>query len=81
MKLRLLQRLGENVDQLISSGNVAGLDALVLQAISDEVVLGVDVLASLMEDRARADLLSTFSSTTSTFLPRSSASILDSHSA
>jgi hypothetical protein len=45
------QRLGENISQLISSGNVVGLDAPVLQAISEEVVLNVDVLVSFMEDR------------------------------
>jgi hypothetical protein len=51
LELGLPQRLGENIGQLISSGNVAGLDAPVLQAISDEVVLDVDVLTSLMKDR------------------------------
>lgn len=37
--------------QLISGGNVSGLDAPILQAIPDEVILDANVLASLMKDR------------------------------
>ena len=51
LELGLPQRLGENVSQLISSGNVAGLDAPILQAIPDEVILDANVLASFVEDR------------------------------
>ena len=47
----LAQRLGDNVVQLISSRNVVGLDAPILEAVPDEVVLDLDVLAPTMEDR------------------------------
>jgi len=85
LKLGLSQRLGEYVYKLISSRDVAGLDTSIFQAVSDEVVLDSYVLAPVMEDwvlgRAKADLLSTFNSTTSTSLPSSSPSSLDNHSA
>jgi hypothetical protein len=51
LKLGLAQGLGQNVGGLISSGNVVGLDASFFQTLSDEVVLGPDVLASVMQDR------------------------------
>ena len=51
LELGLPQRLGEDISQLISGGNVAGLDAPILQTIPDEVVLDANVLASFMEDR------------------------------
>jgi len=50
LELGLPQQLGENVTQLISSGDMAGLDAPILQAISDEVVLDANVLAPFVED-------------------------------
>ena len=49
LELGLPQQLGENVSQVISSGNMAGLDAPILQTIPDEVILDVDVLAFFME--------------------------------
>ena len=50
LELGLAKRLGEDVCQLIGSGNVVGLDASFFQAIPDEVVLDSDVLAPVMED-------------------------------
>mgnify|MGYP000920348146 CR=1 FL=1 len=50
LELGLAQRLGEDVGQLISGGNVFSLDAPVFQAIPDEVILDPDVLAPPMED-------------------------------
>jgi hypothetical protein len=50
LKLGLAQGLGQNVGELISSGDVASLDASFFQTLSDEVILGPDVFASIMED-------------------------------
>ena len=50
LELGLAQQLGEDVCQLISSGDVVGLNAPFLQAIPDEVIFDSDVLASVMED-------------------------------
>jgi hypothetical protein len=65
---------GEKVGKLVLSVDVAGLDAPLIQAAPDKVVLNADMLATLMEDgfftKAKADLLSTLSSTASTSLPR-----------
>ena len=51
LELGLIQRLGEYVCKLISSGDVVGLNAPVLQAVPDEVLLDPDVFAPVMEDR------------------------------
>ena len=50
LELGLAQRLGEDVGQLISSGDVISLDTPIFQAVPDEVILDPDVLASPMED-------------------------------
>ena len=42
--------LGEKVGELILSVDVAGLDAPLIQAAPDEMVLDADMLAALMED-------------------------------
>ena len=72
------KRLGEQVCKLIPGVDVACLDVSFLQTASDEVVPHPDVLAPFMKDgffaRARADLLSTRSSTALVSLPRRSPS-------
>jgi hypothetical protein len=50
LELDLPKGLGEEVGELVLGGDVAGLDALLIQAASDEVVLNPDMLASHMED-------------------------------
>ena len=50
LELGLAQRLGEDVGQLISSGDVINLDTSIFQAVPDEVILDPDVLAPPMED-------------------------------
>ena len=50
LELGLAQRLGKDVGQLISSGDVISLDTPIFQAVPDEVVLDPDVLAPPMED-------------------------------
>ena len=66
--------LGEKVGELILGVDVACLDAPLIQAAPNEVVLDLDMLVALMEDgffaKAKADLLSTLSSTASASLPR-----------
>jgi hypothetical protein len=49
-ELGLAQRLGEYVCQLISRGDVVGLDAPFFQAVPDEMVLDPNVLTPIMED-------------------------------
>jgi hypothetical protein len=44
------KRLGEKVSELILGVDVAGLDAPLVQAAPNEMVLDADVLAALMED-------------------------------
>ena len=77
--------LGEQVRKLVLGVDVARLDTPFLQIASDEVVPHPDVLAAFMEDgvlcRARADLLSTLSSTALVSLPRRSPSSRASQSA
>jgi hypothetical protein len=77
--------LGEQVRKLVLGVDVACLDAPFLQAASDEVVPHPDVLAPFMENgvlcQARADLLSTLSSTAPVSLPRRSPSSRASQSA
>jgi hypothetical protein len=50
LELDLPKGLSEEVDELILSVDVVGLDAPLIQAASNEVVLDADVLAALMED-------------------------------
>jgi hypothetical protein len=79
------KRLGEQVCKLVLDVDVACIDAPFLQTTSDEVVPHPDVLAPFMENRvlarARADLLSTRSSTAPVSLPRRSLSSRTSQSA
>jgi hypothetical protein len=78
LELNSPKGLGEKVGELILGVDVSGLDAPLIQAAPDEVVLDADMLAVLMEDgffaKAKADLLSTLSSTASASLPRRSPS-------
>lgn len=50
LELHSPKGLGEKVCQLILGVDVAGLDAPLVQAAPNEVVLDADVLAALMED-------------------------------
>jgi hypothetical protein len=58
---------GEDVSELVRSGDACGANSSIIQAAPDEVIAELDVLAALMEDgflaSAKADLLSTLSST------------------
>ena len=69
---------GEKIGELILGVDVAGLDAPLIQTAPDEVVLDADMLVALIKTRffvkAKADLLSTLSSTASVSLPRRSPS-------
>jgi hypothetical protein len=77
--------LGEQMRKLVLGVDVARLEAPFLQATSDEVVSHLDVLTSFIKmgffARARADLLSTLSSTASVHLPSRSSSSRTSQSA
>jgi hypothetical protein len=70
--------LGEQIRKLVLGVDVARLEVPFLQAVSNEVVPHPDVLAPFMKNeffaRARADLLSTLSSTVLVSLPRRSLS-------
>jgi glycosyltransferase A (GT-A) superfamily protein (DUF2064 family) len=72
------KRLDEQVCKLVLGVDVACLDAPFLQTASDEVVPHPVVLAPFMENgflaRARADMMSTRSSTVPVSLPRRSLS-------
>jgi hypothetical protein len=76
--------LGEQIRKLVRDVDVARLEALFLQVASDEVVPHLDVLAPFIKmrffTRARADLLSTLSSTAPVSLSRRSPSSRTSHS-
>ena len=78
LELDLPKRLGEKVGELILGVDVADLDALIIQATSDEVVLDADMLVVLMEDKVlrqcQGGLAVTLSSTASTCFPRRSPS-------
>ena len=50
LELDLPKGLGEKVGELILGVDVAGLDAPLIQAAPNEVVLDSDMLAALMED-------------------------------
>jgi hypothetical protein len=50
MELHSPKELGEKVCQLILGVDVAGLDAPLVQAAPNEVVLDTDVLTALMKD-------------------------------
>jgi hypothetical protein len=77
--------LGEQIHKLVLGVDVARLEAPFLQVTSDEVVLHLNVLAPFIKmgffARARADLLSTSSSTAPVSLPRRSPSSRTSQSA
>ena len=62
--------LGEEVSELVLGVDIAGLDAPLIQAASDEVVLDADALMEVGVLCQEADLLSTLSSTASASLPR-----------
>jgi len=70
----------EKVDELVLGVDVASLDAPLIQAASNDVVLDADMLAAFMEDGVlcqgqSGDLLSTLSSTASpSLLSRSPSS-------
>jgi hypothetical protein len=70
--------LGEQIRKLVRDVDVARLEAPFLQVASDEVVPHLDVLAPFIKmrffARARADLLSTLSSTAPVSLSRRSPS-------
>jgi hypothetical protein len=70
--------LGEQIRKLVLGVDVERLEVPFLQAASDEVVPHPDVLTPFMKTefftRARADLLSTMSSTAPVSLPRRSLS-------
>jgi hypothetical protein len=69
--------LGEQIRKPVLGVDVARLEAIFLQAASDEVVPHPDVLALFMKNgvaRVRADLLSTLSSTAPVSLLRRSLS-------
>jgi hypothetical protein len=70
--------LGEQIRKLVLGVDIARLEAPFLQAASDEVLPHPDVLAPFIKTeffaRARADLLSTLSSTASVSLSRRSPS-------
>mgnify|MGYP007071371421 CR=1 FL=1 len=48
------ERLGENVSELVTCANVLNINAAVVDALPDEVVAQLNVLAPVVEDRVFA---------------------------